>query len=95
MSERKSTLPALAFWITVIVILPMALLHFVKPGAEAVTIAEPVDESKIRTDFGKVGRNPNGYLYTAEHDGHKFVVDKNWGSAGIAMMHHPDCPCGK
>lgn len=35
-------------------------------------------------------------IYTVEHDGHRFVVvAKGRGSEPRAILHHPDCPCGK
>jgi len=32
-------------------------------------------------------------VYTIEHDGHKFVVITRQN--GVAMLHHPSCPCLK
>lgn len=32
-------------------------------------------------------------LYTAQHDGHTFVVV--YSGTGLGVIHHPDCPCLK
>lgn len=34
-----------------------------------------------------------GALHTIEHDKHLFIVEGRYGKG--AILHHPDCPCGK
>lgn len=34
-----------------------------------------------------------GMLHTVEHDKHLFIVEGRHGKG--AILHHPDCPCGK
>lgn len=36
---------------------------------------------------------PNIALTTVEHDGHRWVVGSGASTAGIAIAHHPACPC--
>lgn len=38
-------------------------------------------------------RYGDGWIYTVEHDGHWFVLEGRYSKG--AMLHHPDCPCGK
>lgn len=38
-------------------------------------------------------RYGSGFLITIEHDGHWFILEGHFTKG--AMIHHPDCPCGK
>lgn len=56
----------------------------------AFSIGAGCEEDKGST----VAANLNARLYTAEHDGHKFVVGHSGDSrGGVSVTHHPGCPC--
>lgn len=51
------------------------------------TERERKSEVKSETRYG------DGWIYTVEHDKHLFILEGRYSKG--AMIHHPDCPCGK
>ena len=49
------------------------------------------DRIKSQTDYDSMGTT--GTLLTVVHDNHWFIVEGRFSKG--AMLHHPDCPCGK
>ena len=60
-------------------------------------LATPPAEQPPAVPDSKVTRvNSDGWIFsrlcTADHDEHRFVLAEGQGTA---VLHHPDCPCGK
>jgi hypothetical protein len=78
---------------TIFIVLCFAVLFlmFSEPPQQEVTAVEKPQEQKAQI----VGTYIDGAaIYTVLHDDHKLIVATRYGG-GTALLHHPDCPCGK
>lgn len=51
------------------------------------------ESTQSHTSYSVASQGWAGALITVRHDKHLFIVEARTGKG--AVIHHPDCPCGK
>lgn len=95
MNERKDCEGKEGSWTAVIPPL-LALLGLIVwigcIGCDRVSAADSTRQLKN----GAVTNHEFGAMYTSLHDGHWWIIAaRNDSRAGMGLIHHPDCSCGK
>lgn len=88
MRRKAFTLVEVLVVVAVLVILASIIVGAVKSVKDGATVA--VEETTSINN----GRGWGSTIRTVSHDGHRFVtMTANDPDGGVAIIHHPDCPC--